>query len=146
MSSAGVDVREVRDGAELEAALALRHAVFVGEQDVPVALEADGLDGEATHLVAVQDGVVLATCRLLTTGATVHLGRLAVAASARRRGLAARLLEVAAAAARARSARRIVLSAQTYATALYLAAGYELRGEPYLEAGIEHVEMELPLA
>jgi predicted GNAT family N-acyltransferase len=140
-----VEVREVADQAELDAALALRHDVFVGEQDVPVALEADGLDGGATHLVAVQDGVVLATCRLLTTGATVHLGRLAVAASARRRGLAASLLEAAAATARAGSARRIVLSAQTYASALYLGAGYEIQGEPYLEAGIEHVEMELPL-
>ena len=46
---------------------------------------------------------------------------------------------------RAHGARRVLLSAQTYATGLYLAAGYVPVGNPYLEAGIEHVDMELVL-
>jgi predicted GNAT family N-acyltransferase len=140
-----VDVREARDAAERAAAMAIRHAVFVGEQDVPVALEVDGLDDEAAHLVALRDGTVVATCRLLAHGATVHLGRLAVDAAARRQGIAGALLSAAEAWARDRGARRIALSAQTYAAPLYAAAGYRAVGEPYLEAGIEHVDMELGL-
>jgi predicted GNAT family N-acyltransferase len=47
--------------------------------------------------------------------------------------------------AREHGADRILLSAQTYATGLYLAAGYIAVGRPYSEAGIEHVDMELDL-
>jgi predicted GNAT family N-acyltransferase len=140
-----IEVREAAGATELETAMAIRHAVFVGEQDVPVELEVDGRDDEAVHLVALRDGAVVATCRLLGHGATVHLGRLAVDASARRQGIAAKLLIAAEAWARAHGARRLALSAQTYATGLYLAAGYAVVGEPYLEAGIEHVDMELGL-
>ena len=47
--------------------------------------------------------------------------------------------------AREHGADRLMLSAQTYAADLYLAAGYIAVGRPYLEAGIEHVDMELDL-
>jgi predicted GNAT family N-acyltransferase len=140
-----IEVREAAGDAERAAAMAIRHAVFVEEQDVPVDLEVDGRDDEAVHLVAVRDGAVVATCRLLAHGATVHLGRLAVAASARRQGIAGLLIEAAEAWARAHGARRLALSAQTYASGLYEAAGYAVAGEPYMEAGIEHVDMELEL-
>jgi predicted GNAT family N-acyltransferase len=139
------EVREARDDAERAAAMSIRHAVFVEEQDVPVELEVDGLDDEAVHLVAVRDGAVVATCRLLAHGAPVHLGRLAVDASARRQGIAGLLVRAAGEWARARGARRLLLSAQTYAMGLYAAAGYVAVGSPYLEAGIEHVDMELDL-
>ena len=139
------EVREARDDAERAAAMAVRRAVFVEEQDVPPELEVDGLDGEAVHLVAVRDGEVVATCRLLAHGATVHLGRLAVDASARRQGLAGLLVSAADDWARTHGARRLLLSAQTYATGLYLAAGYVPTGDPYMEAGIEHVDMERDL-
>jgi predicted GNAT family N-acyltransferase len=141
-----MEVREARDDAERAAAMRIRHEVFVVEQAVPEDLEVDGRDGEATHLVAVRDGEVLATCRLVRAGDTVSLGRLAVGAHARRQGVAGRLLAAAEAWARARGARRVALSAQTYAMGLYLAAGYATLGEPFMEAGIEHIDMELPLA
>jgi predicted GNAT family N-acyltransferase len=141
-----VEVREARDDAEREAALAIRHAVFVEEQEVPVDLELDGRDADAAHLVAVRDGEVVATCRLLLHDGVVHLGRLAVAASARRQGIAGMLVREAEAWARAHGAEKLALSAQTYATALYVANGYVMVGEPYLEAGIEHVDMERELA
>ena len=54
-----IEVREARDDAERAAAMAIRHTVFVDEQDVPVELEVDGLDDGAVHLVAVRDGTVV---------------------------------------------------------------------------------------
>ena len=60
----------------------------------------------------------------------------------RRQGLASRLLALADDESRAAGARRLVLHAQTYARALYDAAGYEPRGRVFMEAGIEHVAME----
>jgi predicted GNAT family N-acyltransferase len=143
---AGVDIRQPRDETERAAAVDLRIRVFCGEQGVARAEEVDGRDDEATHLVAVVDGAVVGTCRLLPAGDTIKLGRLVVARDARGRGIGAALLAAGEAEARAGGVERIVLHAQTHALGLYTAAGYTLRGEPFLEAGIEHVRMERRLA
>lgn len=143
-----VEVRRVRDDAELAAAMDLRDRVFCQEQGVPKREEVDGRDGGAIHLVAVrdEDGAVVGTCRLLLVDRTVQLSRLAVEPAMRRRGIASRLLAEADREAAAARAKRIVLHAQTYAKDLYTADGYEPRGRVFVEAGIEHVAMEKRLA
>lgn len=141
-----VEVRRVGGEQEMAAALDLRDRVFCVEQRVPKHEEIDGRDGEALHLVAVRDGRVIGTCRLLFVDHTVQFSRLAVDVSARRQGIATLLLQEADREARAAGARRMVLHAQTYARDLYLAAGYEERGRVFVEAGIEHVAMERRLA
>lgn len=137
------DVRRAAGPDEIAAAIALRAAVFVDEQGVPLEEDVDGRDGEALHLVAVaDDGTVVGTCRLLADGPALKLGRLAVAPAARRGGIGLRLLELADAEADARGARRIVLAAQVRALPLYERAGYTARGDVFLDAGIEHLWME----
>jgi predicted GNAT family N-acyltransferase len=143
---AGVDIRRPRDAAERAAAVDLRIRVFCGEQGVTPDEEFDGRDDDAIHLVAVADGAVVGTCRLLFEGATGKFGRLAVEPRARRRGIGASLLAAAEREARAAGAGRIALNAQAHARSLYAAAGYAERGEPFQEAGIEHVRMERLLA
>jgi predicted GNAT family N-acyltransferase len=130
----------------VRAALALRNEVFVGEQGVPLDEEVDERDAGALHLVAVRDGSVVGTCRLVAAGDTVRLGRMAVAREARGRGVAAMLLAEADARALGLGARRMALGAQTAATGLYERAGYRASGERFLDAGIEHVMMEKRLA
>jgi ElaA protein len=142
-----VQVRRSAGAAELEAALDLRHRVFCVEQGVPKAEEIDGRDGEAVHLVAVDEaGRVVGTCRLLVADRTMQFSRLAVEPAARRSGIATQLLRDAEREARAHGSRRIVLHAQTYARDLYLMAGYKERGRAFVEAGIEHVTMEKGIA
>ena len=140
------EVRRTRDHQELAAALRLRHDVFCVEQGVPEREELDGRDHEGIHLVAVERGEVVATCRLVIVGRTGQFSRLAVRREARRRRIATALLEAADAEARAGGARRVVLHAQTYARSLYEQAGYVPRGRAFREAGIEHVAMEKELA
>ena len=135
------EVRPARDQAEVDAALALRYDVFCVEQGVSLEEELDGLDDDALHLVVVDDGEVVGTCRLLAHGAEVKLGRMAVAPTHRGRGLAAELLDRgrrpgARAARAAHRARRPAL-----AQALYERAGYAPYGDVFLDAGIEHVMM-----
>ena len=136
------EVRPARDAAEVGAALALRHAVFVVEQHVPLDEEIDEHDGRALHLVAVDDGAVVGTCRLVVEGETVRLGRLAVAGDSRRRGIASRLIAEAEARARALGATHVALAAQTGALRLYSRLGYTAYGERFMDAGIEHVMMD----
>jgi predicted GNAT family N-acyltransferase len=136
------EIRRARGEEEMSAALELRHDVFCVEQGVPEHEELDGRDPEGIHLVAIADGELLGTCRILMVGSTAQFSRLAVRASARRRGIATALLEAADAEARAGAGRRLVLHAQTYAQMLYEQAGYRPRGRVFREAGIEHIAME----
>jgi predicted GNAT family N-acyltransferase len=141
-----ITVRPTRDQTEVAAALALREDVFVGEQGVSLDEERDGRDADALHLVVLDDGAVVGTCRLLFEGRTVKLGRMAVARSRRGLGLARALLTEAETQARTRHARRIVLAAQLNAQALYDRAGYDAYGDVFLDAGIEHVMMAKALS
>ena len=137
-----MEVRETRDDGERDAALALREVVFVEEQGVPMSEEIDGFDATATHVVAVEDGNVVGTCRLVLDGETAKLSRMVVARDHRRRGVGGALLAEADRIARGWGARRIVLNAQTQAMGVYSAAGYHAHGGPFMDAGIEHRTME----
>ena len=136
------EIRRTQTREELAAAMALRYEVFCREQGVPRHEERDGRDHDALHLIAVRDGELLATCRLVFVGTTVQFSRLAVAESARRLGIATEMLKRTDLETQAGGARRIVLHAQTYARSLYDKAGYVVTGREFVEAGIRHVAME----
>jgi len=139
-------VREARTPGEVEAALRLRHQVFVHEQGVAPAADRDGRDGEALHVVAILDGELVGTCRVVVDDGVGRLGRMAVEPGLRGRGAGAAVLEKAERMARTEGAARMRLHAQLAARSLYERAGYETAGEVFLEEGIEHVTMEKPLA
>ncbi len=94
----------------------------------------------------VASGEVIGTLRLLRDGETAKVGRVAVRASFRRRGVASRMLEMAVERAAAEGCTRARLAAQTQATRVYEGAGFAVESEPFQEAGIEHVWMGRELA
>ena len=141
-----IEIREARDADERQALLALRHDVFVDEQGVPLDLEIDEHDETAVHIVALEDGELLGTCRVLQAGEQAKFGRLVVARHARGRGIGAELLAEAERHAQRMGCDRMVLAAQTSAMGLYERAGYTAHGDVYLDAGIEHMTMEKALA
>ena len=137
-----MEVREARTESELAAALELRARVFCEEQGVSFEADQDGRDPEATHIVAVDDGEVIGTCRLLFRGPVARLGRLAVEQERRGESVAEQILSEADRIATKAGSESIALHAQTYAQALYERAGYEEYGPTFVEEGIEHVAME----
>lgn len=141
-----MEVRPAAGQAEIDAALALRERVFVGEQGVTVAADRDGRDPEALHIVAIDGAGLVGTCRLVFDGDVARLGRMAVERGLRGRGIGASILETAEREARERGSSRVRLHAQVAARSLYERAGYEPRGQTFLEEGIEHLTMERPLA
>ncbi len=127
-------------------AFALRHAVFVVEQNVPASLERDELDAGAYHAVVLDHDRAIATGRLVRqAGGVGRVGRMAVAAPWRRRGLGGRVLDALEARARTEGLREIELHAQCYVEAFYRNRGYVRAGEPFEEAGIDHVVMRKKL-
>jgi predicted GNAT family N-acyltransferase len=141
-----VTVREARDAAELDAAMDLRIKVFCGEQGVSEEEERDDLDEEAIQIVAVDESVVIATCRLREINAGEwKLERMVVDRRLRKLGVGARLLAGAEDEARSRGAGEMVLHAQRRAESFYASNGYIAEGETFAEAEIEHVRMRKAL-
>lgn len=122
---------------------AIRETVFIHEQAVPVDLEWDGLDPQCAHVLAWNDlGDAIGTARMQESGT---LGRMAVLRDWRGRGVGRlmlnRLLDLAA----KRGLARVTLSAQTHALGFYEKAGFQVIGEPFMDAGIPHRKMEKDL-
>lgn len=117
----------------------IRYQVFVEEQHVPLADEWDGRDADCLHfLVSVADGTPIATARLLPDG---HIGRMAVLADWRGRGIGLHLLEDVIAVAGEQGHEELLLNAQTHAIAFYQKAGFEVFGEQFMDAGLPHRAM-----
>ena len=135
-------VRLAETPEEVEAAKALRIRVFVGEQGVPLEEETDELDTLAIHAIALVDGVVVGTGRMYgaSTG-TAHVGRMAVDAARRRRGIGGLILSFLEDQARLDGAGEVELHAQTYVRSFYERHGYAAVGKPFFEVDIEHVRM-----
>jgi predicted GNAT family N-acyltransferase len=137
-----ITVRKARDAAEVQAARDLRVKVFCGEQGVDPELEVDGLDDEATQVVALDESGVIATCRLRYPEAGIcKLERMVVDARQRNLGVGGRLMEWAEEEARDNGAKTMVLNSQVRAQAFYASCGYEPEGEIFMDADIEHIRM-----
>ena len=122
---------------------AVRHEVFVLEQRVPEWLEWDALDPVCRHALAEDDETAPIGCaRLLPDG---HIGRVAVRATWRGRGVGSALLRDLIACARADAHPRVRLNAQEHAMPFYARFGFAPSGPPFEEAGIPHREMMLVL-
>jgi ElaA protein len=124
---------------EVYALCRLRVDVFVVEQECAYP-ELDGRDVEpgTWHVWLEEDGEVLATLRVLDDGATRAIGRVATAAGARGRGLAARVVE---AGIDLCAGVPITMGAQAHLEDWYGRFGFRRSGEGYVEDGIPHVPM-----
>ncbi len=121
----------------------LRYEVFVLEQGVPVEIEQDDADQEATHLVASLDGRTVATLRILVSEGYAKIGRVAVAEPYRRRGIGRRILAGAIRHCHLQEIEKISLNAQVQSRALYESLGFVASGSIFQEAGIDHIKMDL---
>jgi predicted GNAT family N-acyltransferase len=137
-----LDVRLADLRADFAAIKLVRETVFVDEQRIPRELEFDERDAECVHLLAFEGAAPIATARLDVDG---KIGRVAVLAAHRRRGVASAMMEHLHGLARERGLRAVWCNAQRSAVPLYEQLGYGIASAPFDEAGIEHVRMERPL-
>ncbi|BAV97792.1 GNAT family N-acetyltransferase [Lysobacter enzymogenes] len=139
---AGFRVVAVEDYAAARPALrAVREAVFVREQNVPLELELDAeRDPQCQHVLAFDaDGEPIGTGRLTPDR---RIGRMAVLSAWRGRGVGEALLEALVARARALGWREVSLHSQASAIGFYARQGFLPFGPRFEEAGgIEHLAM-----
>jgi predicted GNAT family N-acyltransferase len=142
--AARFDVRLAEWDGDAAALRSVRRDVFIVEQRVPESLEWDDMDARSRHALAYDgDGAAIGCARLLPDG---HIGRVAVRAAWRKRGVGAALVTRLIDLARELGYREAILNAQTHALPFYARFGFVVSGAPFDEAGIPHQEMRLTLA
>ncbi|KKB75990.1 acetyltransferase [Devosia soli] len=123
------------------AAFAVRREVFVWEQKVPQEEELDHYDLTAIHYVAISEGDVVGTLRLIDMPEHTKIGRVAVRQAWRGRGIARKLIEKAMADKRASGKNRFYLTAQSDKLALYEKLGFVAFGPEFIDGGMPHRAM-----
>ncbi len=123
------------------AAFALRREVFVVEQNVPEEEEHDAYDHTATHFVAVLEGEVVGTLRLIVLDEHVKIGRVAVRASCRGRGIARKMIGLAMQHGRSLGHDRFFLTAQSDKLGFYQSLGFVAFGPEFVDGGMPHRAM-----
>ncbi len=121
----------------------IREQVFIIEQNVPAIAEWDDIDAQSLHVIARDDeGQPIGTGRL---NPQHTIGRVAVIAAWRGRGVGVALMHALLSAARERGIQRVELHSQAHATGFYEGLGFVAFGEEYLECDIAHRSMAIEL-
>lgn len=122
---------------------AIREAVFIVEQGVPAELEWDGLDEGCRHALALShQGDAIGCGRMLADG---HIGRIAVLPQWRKQKVGTAIMEALLDDARAHGYKQVDVDAQTHAMPFYHRFGFVEHGEVFIDAGLPHIKMKLPL-
>jgi len=136
----------VTSEAELQEAFEVRWQVFVREQGIDESVEYDSLDTEAVHVVAREGGRAIGTARVrFPAPGSARIERMAVLEPFRRRGAGSAILSFVMQHLRDQQVSRAVLHAQTAVKVFYAVHGFSETGDPFQEAGIEHIEMYIDL-
>jgi predicted GNAT family N-acyltransferase len=127
---------------ELKKVYDLRVEVFVNEQKVPPELELDEWDKTAIHILASNEKEAVGCGRIILAPDHAHIGRIAVKKSYRNKGIGKQMMLALIEICIERGAKKIILHSQLQALPFYESLGFVAHGDIFLDAGIEHKEME----
>ena len=117
----------------------IRREVFIDEQLVPESDEWDDDDSVSVHALATLNREPVGTGRLNPGG---KIGRIAVKAGLRGRGIGTLILRQLLHEAYHRGIREPYLHAQVQVVPFYEKLGFRIEGDVFDEAGISHVRMK----
>ncbi|GAB3575112.1 GNAT family N-acetyltransferase [Spirosoma luteolum] len=144
-----IDVIQIVDPADSEAAFAIRRQVFVEEQHVAPEEEFDEFESTSTHLLARVDGQPAGTARWRRTSKGIKLERFAVLPQFRGQGVGKALVGTmlnSVFSLMPEPIESIYLHAQLTAMPLYAGFGFVPTGPQFDECNIMHTKMVLPVS
>ncbi|MEK6634760.1 MAG: GNAT family N-acetyltransferase [Planctomycetota bacterium] len=119
----------------------VRGIVFIEEQGVPYKIEHDEHDFSATHILGEENGEPFGAGRIRIVGEYAKLERIAIRKSYRGKGLSHKLTEFMIKVAKEQGFKKFKLHAQSYLKDFYQKHGFEVVGDMFKEAGIDHYLM-----
>lgn len=121
---------------------AVRQSVFQLEQGIDPALDWDGQDETAQHLIATLQGKPVGTARLRSLENQIaKVERLAVLPQHRGQGIGRQIMVAALDYLTQQAISVVILHAQVQTEKFYRQLGFEPQGEIFFEAGIPHRKM-----
>ena len=120
----------------------IRESVFIQEQQISSKDEWDDQDPIAVHFVVDGQGHAIATARLLQNNS---IGRVAVLKQYRGQGIGRLLMLEIIQSAKNEHREFLKLSSQVHAIPFYAGLGFNVEGDEYLDCGIPHIDMRMPL-
>jgi predicted GNAT family N-acyltransferase len=147
--SSTVEVRWSESPADREGAFGVRRAVFMDEQGYTEEQEFDAADARAMHALALADGEVVGTARLVLErddlGQAAVVGRVAVLPPHRGRGVGSALVAFVVRNAAVMGPYVVLAGAQVRALGFWERLGFQRTGEGYMDFHVPHEWMELRL-
>ena len=146
-------IKILNNEKDLKLGFALRKEVFVKEQNVPLEIEIDEKDylSSTVHIGYYDNEKLVGVARITDLDTNViHIGRVAIAKSYRGLGLGTNLISTCESVITLITSKSTVpapftieLSSQLHAEKFYKKLGYTCANNTvYLEAGIQHIDME----
>lgn len=135
----------IANTSEKEKVFALRFEVFVDEQNVPPEIEIDEKDDNAIHIIAEEEGVTVGCARAVLSENSAYIGRIAVKKNLRGRHIGIQICRFVIDYCEEQGCKYIWLNAQVQAQGFYEKLGFKSEGEPFMEAGIEHIKMSMEI-
>jgi predicted GNAT family N-acyltransferase len=136
-----IEARYIYGNEALQLCGGIRYEVFTQEQGVDIQLERDFYDHFAHHVVVLEGDVPVATGRLIFTNEVFLLGRIAVLKDHRGKNYGDLVVRMLIDRAISIGAKEIEVHAQLSVQGFYEGIGFIPLGEPFYEAGIEHITM-----
>ncbi|MEZ4819353.1 MAG: GNAT family N-acetyltransferase [Bdellovibrionota bacterium] len=142
MSEHSLHIIQASTKQTYQACLGIRMQVFVKEQQVPLELEVDTFEQEATHFLGQLDGRAVATGRYRVYGANLKFERIATLPAYRGKGIGKKLMHHMQACAQKNHPTLLpMMYAQADAITFYQQLGWICEGPEFLEANIKHKKM-----
>lgn len=131
----------VTDLNDLIKVFIVRGIVFLEEQKVSYVIERDKYDNSAIHVLGEKNGEPFASGRIRACGEYAKLERVAIRKAYRRKNFGYRLTEFMISVAKEQGFRKFKVHAQAYLTSFYRKHGFEIVGNIFKEADIDHYVM-----
>ncbi|MFC4386882.1 GNAT family N-acetyltransferase [Gracilibacillus marinus] len=132
----------VENDKQLEDAFQVRREVFVKEQGVPIELEIDDKEQDATHFIGYVEDKPIAASRVRFGDDYVKLERICIMKSVRGKHFGKDLVLFMESYAKEKNITKSKLHAQVYAIPFYEKLGYVVTSGEFDDAGIPHVSMK----
>jgi len=137
-------IHNVSSLEDIQKCLAIRTAVFVDGQNVPIGEEIDGKDGVSDHYLLFADDKPVGVARVRFVENYAKIERVAILGSYQGKGLGKSIMKKILFDLKQNTRSEMVkLSSQIYAISFYEKLGFSVCSEEYMDAGIPHKDMQL---
>lgn len=139
-------IQKVYSEPEIQKCFGIRLKVFVEGQNVPHEEEIDGKDDQCQHYLVSIEGKPVGTARIQYLDDIAKIERVAILPEHQGMSLGKMLMnQIISDLKESNDFTKAKLGSQTHAIPFYEKLGFKICSEEYLDAGINHKDMELDL-